>query len=38
VVTLIESPSLVAELGKKAYAGMREHCALSSMARRVIEA
>jgi glycosyltransferase involved in cell wall biosynthesis len=37
-LTLIESPSLAAELGKKAFAGVREHYGVSNMARRAIEA
>ncbi len=38
LLTLVESPSLAAELGKKAFAGVREHYAVSNMARRAIEA
>ncbi|MFY9557579.1 MAG: glycosyltransferase family 4 protein [Blastocatellia bacterium] len=36
--SLIESPSLAAELSEKAFAGVREHYAASNMARRAIEA
>ena len=36
--TLIESPSLLAELSEKAFAGVREHYSASNMARRAIEA
>ena len=36
--TLIESPALAAELSEKAFAGVREHYSVSSMARRAIEA
>ena len=35
---LIESPSLAAELGERAFAGVREHYGVSNMAKRAIEA
>jgi glycosyltransferase involved in cell wall biosynthesis len=35
---LIESPSLAAELGEKAFTGVRDHYSASNMARRAIEA
>jgi glycosyltransferase involved in cell wall biosynthesis len=35
---LIESPSLTAELGGRAFAGVREHYGVSNMARRAIDA
>ena len=38
LLSLIESPSLAAELGERAFAGVREHYAVSNMARRAIEA
>jgi glycosyltransferase involved in cell wall biosynthesis len=38
LLTLIESPSLAGELGKKAFAGVREHYSASNMAKRAIEA
>ena len=38
LLSLIESPSLSAELGRKAYAGVRAHYGVSNMARRTIEA
>src|SRR5437867_13136968 len=34
---LVESPLLAAELGEKAFAGVREHYAVSRMAKRTIE-
>jgi glycosyltransferase involved in cell wall biosynthesis len=36
--SLIESPSLIAELSQRAFAGVREHYGVSNMARRAIEA
>ena len=36
--SLIESPSLTAELGQRAFDGVREHYGVSNMARRAIEA
>ena len=36
--SLIESPSLTAELSQRAYAGVREHYGVANMARRAIEA
>jgi glycosyltransferase involved in cell wall biosynthesis len=36
--TLIESPSLAAELGERAFAGVRAHYSASNMAKRAIEA
>jgi glycosyltransferase involved in cell wall biosynthesis len=38
LLALIESPSLTAELGERAFAGVREHYGVSNMARRAIEA
>jgi len=38
LLMLIESPSLAAELGKKGFAGVREHYSASNMAKRAIEA
>jgi glycosyltransferase involved in cell wall biosynthesis len=38
LLTLIESPSLAAELSEKAFAGVREHYSVSNMAHRAIEA
>ena len=38
LLSLIESPSLAAELSEKAYAGVRQHYGVSNMARRAIEA
>ena len=38
LLSLIESPSLTAELGQRAFAGVREHYGVSNMARRAIEA
>ncbi len=38
LLTLIESPSLAAELGERAFAGVREHFGVSNMARRAIDA
>ena len=38
LLTLIESPSLAAGLSERAFAGVREHYAVSNMARRAIEA
>lgn len=38
LLTLIESPSLAAELGEKAFAGVREHYSASNMANRAIDA
>jgi glycosyltransferase involved in cell wall biosynthesis len=38
LLTLIESPSLAAELSRKAFAGVREHYGVANMARRAIEA
>ena len=38
LLMLIESPSLAAELGKRAFAGVREHYGVSNMAKRAIEA
>jgi glycosyltransferase involved in cell wall biosynthesis len=35
---IVESPSLAAELGDRAFAGVREHYGVSNMARRAIEA
>jgi len=37
-LSLIESPSLTAGLGQRAFAGVREHYGVSNMARRAIEA
>ena len=37
LLSLIESPSLVAELGERAFAGVREHYSVSVMARRVVD-
>jgi len=37
LLSLIESPSLAAELGERAFGGVREHYSVSVMARRVIE-
>ncbi len=36
--SLIESPSLAAELSEKAYAGVREHYGVANMARRAVDA
>ena len=38
LLSFIESPSLAAELGRKAHAGVRAHYGVSNMARRAIEA
>ena len=38
LLALIESPSLTAELGERAFAGVREHYGVANMARRAIEA
>lgn len=38
LLSLIESPSLTAELSQRAFAGVREHYGVSNMARRAIEA
>lgn len=38
LLTMIESPSLRAELSQRAFAGVREHYGVSNMARRAIEA
>jgi glycosyltransferase involved in cell wall biosynthesis len=38
LLTLIESPSLAAELGRRGFAGVREHYSASNMAKRTIEA
>ncbi|MEK6299700.1 MAG: glycosyltransferase family 4 protein [Acidobacteriota bacterium] len=38
LLTLIESPSLAAELSERAFTGVREHYSVSNMARRAIEA
>jgi glycosyltransferase involved in cell wall biosynthesis len=38
LLSLIESPSLTAELGQRAYTGVREHYGVSNMARRAVEA
>jgi glycosyltransferase involved in cell wall biosynthesis len=38
LLSLIESPSLTAELGQRAFDGVREHYGVSNMARRAIEA
>ncbi|MFY9610991.1 MAG: glycosyltransferase family 4 protein, partial [Blastocatellia bacterium] len=38
LLTLIESPSLAAELSEKGFAGVREHYSASNMARRAIDA
>jgi glycosyltransferase involved in cell wall biosynthesis len=38
LLSLIESPSLSAELSQRAFAGVREHYGVSNMARRAIEA
>jgi glycosyltransferase involved in cell wall biosynthesis len=37
LLSLIESPSLAAELGERAFVGVREHYSVSHMARRVVE-
>jgi len=37
LLSLIESPSLTAELSQRAFAGVREHYGVSNMARRAIE-
>ncbi|HSE37843.1 MAG TPA: glycosyltransferase family 4 protein [Blastocatellia bacterium] len=38
LLSLTESPSLTAELGQRAFTGVREHYGVSNMARRAIEA
>ena len=38
LLSLIESPSLAAEISERAFAGVREHYVVSNMARRAIEA
>ena len=38
LLALIESPSLAAELGERAYTGVREHYSVSNMAKRAIDA
>jgi glycosyltransferase involved in cell wall biosynthesis len=37
LLSMIESPSLTAELGQRAFAGVRQHYGVSNMARRAIE-
>ncbi len=37
LLSMIESPSLAAELGQRAFGGVREHYGVSNMARRAIE-
>lgn len=38
LLSLVESPSLAAEISERAYAGVREHYSVSNMAQRAIEA